>query len=417
MIGRLVAEGVKIKTAPETKHSLWMVGGQFLVSVVTFFLTYVLANFVSKEVVGEYRLVLALYSTISVCALYGMSTALMQSVAAGKTGSVYTAFRLKLQYGTIGTLIFICLAVYYFVSGAHPSLLVPLLLCAVMLPVLEAYSLYSPYLQGVARFRESSIGLTLDRSLTAVMVALAAFLAPALLPLTAAYLITHGVVQFFLYRHALTLEPPSQEHDPGMVSYARHITVMSIVSAITAQLDKYILFIFFGPVPLALFWIASTIPQEVGRVVSMVTSTFFPRFVQTAHESLVRVVRRLFWYASVALGLLGALYVVIARPLFAWLFPEYSDADGLSIALMFGFGFVPYLVVWQMFSAKRNVRALYYLSVAEPILTILLYIVLIPVWGLWGITAAVCIKTLVMNMAALWYLYIQPGVFTEGSNK
>lgn len=417
MIKRLVAEGIKIKATPEAKHSLWMVGGQFLVSVVTFFVTYVLANYVSKEVVGEYRLVLAVYSTVSVCALYGMSTALMQSVAAGKSGSVGTAFRLKLQYGTIGSLLFVVLALYYYFIGGHATLLWPFLLCAVTLPFLEAYSLYAPYLQGAARFRESSVALTIDRSLTSILVAVAAFLVPALLPITIAYLCTHGVVQYFLYHYALRREPPNEHDDPEMVPYARHITIMSVVSALTAQLDKYILFIFFGPVPLAFFWIASTIPQEVGRVVSMVTSTFFPRFVQTEHTSLVRVVRRLFWYAALVLGLLVLVYVALARPLFAWLFPEYVDADGLSIALMFGFGFIPYFVVWQIFSAKRNVRALYYLSVGEPLLTVVLYMLLIPTWGLWGITIAICTKTAVMNFLALWYLYLRPGVFTDPLKK
>ena len=118
-------------------------------------------------------------------------------------------------------------------------------------------------------------------------------------------------------------------------------------------------------------------------------------------------------FENIVPGVILLLYAWLARPLFAFLFPAYVDADGLSIALMFGFGFIPYYVVWQIFSAKRNVRALYYLSIGEPIMTAVLYLTLIPLWGLWGITSALCIKTLVMNGLALWYLYRRPAVFTE----
>ena len=265
-----------IKQVPEAQHSIWMLSGQFLVSVTAFVVTYVLANFVSKEVVGEYRFVLAAYSTISVFALYGMGTALMQSVAAGSSGAVLTAFISKIQYGLIGSFLFAALAVYYLIVQGNTPLMWALVLCALLLPPLEAYGLYGFYLQGAAAFKLSAIFLSIDRVVTTLAVVASVFLSPKLLPIVASYFIAHGVTIYILYKISLRKNPPNNNDDSELLPYAKHITYMSLMSSVTAQLDKYVLFFFFGPIPLALYWIASVLPQEVGRAVSVISGTFSP---------------------------------------------------------------------------------------------------------------------------------------------
>ncbi len=396
---------LKIKQVPETQHSVWMLGGQFLVSTSAFVLTYVLANYVSKEVVGEYRFVLAVYATVSVLSLNGIGTALMQSVAAGTSGSVFQAFRKKLQYGLIGTLIFCGLAGYYLVTTGNTPLMWALILCAILLPPLEAYGLYGSYLQGAAVFKLSAIFQSVDRIVTTSAVVLSVFIAPALLPIVSTYLIAHGVTVFALYKVSLRKTPPNDKTDPTLLPYAKHITFMSLIGSVTAQLDKYVLFFFFGPVPLALYWIASVLPQEVARVVSVVSSTFFPRYVSMEHTKLVRTVRRLYWLSSGVLALVCVAYYFLAPYIFHIFLPQYKDADGISVVLMVGFGFIPYLLVWQIFSAKKNVPALYYLSIGEPLIIVTLYLTLIPFYGIWGIAFTLLGKMLVMNGLAIWYLY------------
>ncbi|MFM2424365.1 MAG: hypothetical protein RLZZ70_756 [Candidatus Parcubacteria bacterium] len=395
----------KLKNIPETSHSIWMLSGQFVVSVSAFLLTYILANFVSKEVVGEYRFVLAAYSTISVFALYGISTALMQSVAAGASGSVFLAFKEKLRFGLVGSLLFTLLALYYLFYTPSESLFWALILCALLLPPLEAYGLYGSYLQGVRSFKLSAVFLSLDRVVTTGAVAISVYFSPTLLPLVATYLIAHCVMVYVLYTISIKHIPPNNDSDSKMISYAKHVTVMSLFSAVISQLDKYILFFFFGPVPLALYWIASVLPQEVARVVSVISGTFFPRYVTMEQNALMRVVRKLYWVSALILGLVCVAYAFSAPFIFEFFLPQYTDADGISIVLMFGLGFIPYFLVWQIFSAKKNVPVLYYLSIGEPVLTVLLYIGLIPLFGIWGLVYAICIRTIIMNLLALCVLY------------
>ena len=400
----------KIQRTPEAQHSVWMLGGQFLVSVMAFILTYILANYVSKEVVGEYRFILAAYGTISVFALYGMSTALMQSVAAGSLGSIYYAVKTKLKYGLIGSLLFSGLAVYYYFTTPESALVWGLLLCALLLPPLEAYGLYGSYLQGASAFKLSAIFLSADRIFTTAVIAISVYFSPTLIPIVGAYLLSHGLMVFILYYLSLKKIPPNTEYDDSLLPYAKHVTAMSLIGAVTAQLDKYILFFFFGPVPLAMYWIASVLPQEVARVVSVIAGTFFPRYVSADSKTLLYTVRKLYWYSSAILGMVCVTYYFLAPFIFSIFLPQYIDADGISVVLMFGFGFMPHYLVWQIFSAKKQVKSLYYLSIGEPVLVMVLYLLLIPVYGIWGIAGALVIKVAVMNLLAIWYLYFRKAI-------
>ena len=126
---------------------------------------------------------------------------------------------------------------------------------------------------------------------------------------------------------------------------------------------------------------------------------------------LIPVIRKLYWYSTVVLGAICIVYYFCAPYIFQIFLPQYQDADGISIVLMFGFGFIPYYMVWQIFSAKKNVPVLYYISIGEPIMVVVLYLVLIPFYGIWGIAVALVSKTLVMNALAIWYLYRKRDVY------
>lgn len=403
---QIVAElhPVKLKTRPEFGHSLWTVSGQVLVSLATFILVYALANWVSEETVGSFRFILALYSSATVFALVGMSTALSRAVAAGKTGSIYEAVRVKVKYSIFASIFFLGWAIYFYAFTDQQYLWLPLLLAGLALPISETLSLYGPYLTGASRFKQSSLYLAVERAVTSFITAVAAYFVPSLLPIVMVYLLSHLVVRYALYMRSLRIVVPNTELDSEMVPYGKHLTVMSLLGVVTSQLDKYILFIFFGPSALAAFWVASIIPQEAGRFLGAVMGTFFPRMVQTDGVGTIRFVRKLFALMTVGTLVLTVTYAFLAKYVFDLLFPLYTEFAIMSVALMFAFAFTPHQLAWSIFTAKQKVKELYIYSFAEPTLTVLVYLAFVPFFGVWGLVYAMCAKTIIMNFAGMYVL-------------
>jgi O-antigen/teichoic acid export membrane protein len=169
------------------------------------------------------------------------------------------------------------------------------------------------------------------------------------------------------------------------------------------QADKFIMYHFFGPVSLASYWIASTIPQEVGRVINASLQVAYPKFVKGNHEEVKPVlIKKIITLTWVLVGI-SCLYSIFAFPFFHIFFPQYVDQVWKSIVLMFGFAVVPHVFVWQYFTAKRNIKVVYINNTVDPILQVVLYIALVPFFGIWGFVYATVLKTVLMNILA-WYV-------------
>jgi O-antigen/teichoic acid export membrane protein len=176
-----------------------------------------------------------------------------------------------------------------------------------------------------------------------------------------------------------------------------------VAALLFGQADKFILYHFFGPAALASYWIASTIPQEVGRVISTVGQVAYPKFVKVDTENARRVFPRRFLMSVLILFGISLLYAVVAYPFFSFFFPAYIGEVSKSIVLMFAFAIIPHYFVWGYFSAKGRHKIIYLSNTLEPVLQISLYVALIPLFGIWGLVYSMLIKMVLMNTVA-WYV-------------
>ena len=392
------------RSTPELGHTAWMFSGQVGVSLAAFVLTYVMANYVSDTVAGSYRYILAIYSSVSVFALIGLNTALTHSVSNGKTGSYFLAIKTRFTYSCGAAFIFFAYAGYVYFYQANTSLGIALLVVGLSFPLIETFSLYLPYLNGRADFKKSALFLLANRVCTMIFVVGAIFVENNLIVLISFYCLGQIVSVYLLHRLTLRASTINSEIDDGMIPYAKHVTLMSVIGAVTAQLDKYILFVFFGPIALAKFWFASVLPQEMNRGVSIVVSTFFPRFAVGTKAQNKRVARKLYLLSSIAMISLIGIYATVAPTLFAMFLPLHIDAIVMSTSLMCAYGFVPYYFVWQIFSAQKDVKIMYVLNTLEPIILVTLYLILVPLYGVWGVIATIFIKNLAFNLHGLYYV-------------
>lgn len=387
------------------KNTFWLLLGQGVISIAAFASTVVLANFVSKNSLGDYRLIVSVYNTLTFFALSGASTALIRSVVKGKEGSLALALSLKKRYGVLSFFVGTMIAVYFGFFKNNPMLGIGFFVMSACLPIIEAYSIYIPYLQAKHEFRYSSMHSGLVKLFAAITIIIVTYYHPTTIYLVAGFYISQALVTFFQYKLLTKQFPPkNNEVDTGMHQYAKHLTTAPFLGLLLSQADKIILYHFFGPIALAQYWIASSIPQEFGRVIGTLAQVVYPKLIEVSSLGHKKsFVKKLLVFTGV-LFLISIFYSIIAYPFFSIFFPKYVDQAAMSIVLMFAAAVVPNWFVWQYYMAKGNIKIVYMANTLEPVIQIALYVLLVPFFGVWGLVLAVFFRTLCMNLVSFYVL-------------
>ncbi len=386
------------------KNTFWLLLGQGIASVSMFAVTVVLANNVPKSVLGDYRVIISVYSTLTFFALSGITPALTRSIVNGYDGSLALALATKKKYSLPAFFIGIGISFYFWVVRDNPIFGVSFLIMSLCLPAIEAYALYVPYLQGKHEFKFSSLSTGILRLSSSAAVAIAAYLHPTTIYIVGAFYGAQAVTLFVQYKVLVTKFPPENANeDKDMIPYSRHTTFAGLFYMILGQADKFIMYHFFGSISLASYWIASTIPQEVGKITNAALQVAYPKFVKGDHSTIKPILIKKLVTLTWVFVAISCIYACVAFPFFHIFFPRYIDQVWKSIVLMFGFAVVPHIFVWQYYIAQRNVKVMYISNAVDPILQVALVVAFVPFFGVWGFVYSVVAKTFILNILA-WYI-------------
>jgi O-antigen/teichoic acid export membrane protein len=166
--------------------------------------------------------------------------------------------------------------------------------------------------------------------------------------------------------------------------------------------DKVFLFHFLGAPQVAIYVLATAIPNELSSVFSHVNNLAFPKLVgRDAGELKASLPRKLLVF-TLALIAIVALYVLVSPHLFRFFFPEYLSSVPYSQLFALTLLFLPVGVLLQRFYAARDLRVIGILNVAEPLVLLSLYVLLIPIFGIWGAVYAVLGKHVVSALILVY---------------
>lgn len=385
-------------------NSFWVFVGQAATSVTAFVVMVVLANLLSKEVLGEYRFIISAITILSVFTLQGMNPAVVQSVAKGYKLNLEEIIATKFKWGLMGMIVTAGISLYYAFQG-NESLSIAFLVVALALPFYGLYFLYFFYLQGQQKFAQASITQAIGRIFFMIVMLGAALFTPTLVPLTAAFLITTIVGQYGGYVWMKKRTTNTNDEDPELASYAKEITILGAFPLIAANIDKILVWNMLGAVPLAIYAIALIFPQESFRLGRIVSQVVLPRLSRDgAKIMVVPFIKKLLIFEGVMV--LGWMFYAVSAPLlFSIFFPTYMESVMISVVAMLALLTMPIYLIRQFFIAHKFKKELNRVLVVTPILqTAILYFGLL--WfGIAGAIFAFVIGGFLELMIGCFYLY------------
>lgn len=383
----------------------WVTLGQAISSLSVFILALAFANLVPQEVYGTYKYILSLAGIFAIFSLPGMNTALMHTTARGGESAIHAVTRVRILYACVGSILALLGSAYYFYNE-NISLSTALLVIAASLPLFDTLTSYLSYFVGKRRFdlRAKYHALTHVGS-TAILIA-TIFYTNNLLLILVAYFVPFIIIRGILYYHITKTIPHAitPRDAAGVIRYGKHLTAMQILGMVANEIDKIILWKFLGPIHVAIYAFALAVPEQIKGPLKGIGELAFPKFAaQTPadiRKNLSSLWRKLAFYA-LGLFCISLIYIFAAPYLFALIFPQYMESVWYSqlyaLTMVTNIASIPIAAL----GAQKKTKIQYALSTTQPIITISLLGLLVPIYGVMGAIIAQMISKSIMAVLYL----------------
>lgn len=383
------------------RNSLWVTLGQLGTSLTAFIVITVLANIVSKEVLGEYRYVLALITILGISTLPGLDTALVQSTAKGFTGQLEKMIHIKRRWGLLGLLGGFVTAGYFLFMG-YEIRAIGIFFASLAIPLYGTYFVYFFYLQGKKLFYLSALLQLISRIFFACVVLFVAWFFPEPIYLILSFLGATICTQFFAYKYIQRKFIESKNEDPEIVAYGKHLTLLGSLNILVGNVDKILVGTFLGIVPLALYTIATLLPLESIRAGRIIAQVALPTFSSDNRSlGMWKLLPRLIMLEIILF--IGWLIYALMSPFFYGLFfPQYIEVVPYTVVAMLIVLTAPSYVLRSLFVARKFKKGINVTLVSVPILKTIILIIGLFGWGLWGTIWALVIGGFFELMIHVW---------------
>jgi len=394
------------------KGESWLLLGKAIGLMASFALSLAWANWIDKEIYGHYRYILSLVGIISIFSLPEMGAAVVQAVARNLEGSFLRVFKIQLKWGLLASLAAVVIAGYYWLMG-NANLPLTFLVIALFLPLFNASVTYLAFLWGKKLFNVQIIYDSTTQVVAASAIVLTLFLIktywadwPTYLILSlifAVYFLSRTSLRFFFFLRTKSKFRPNSKEDPKTISFGKHLTLSGLADLVAGNLDKILLFHYLGAVQLAVYSFATLIPEQLNSLLKQISNLTLPKFSLRSRKEIRDTLLKKLFYLSVLIAILALGYIAIAPFVYQFLFPKYLSS--LPYSQIYVLSIIPLsFSVGAVLRAKMMVKQIYQIRLITPIVRALLFIVLIPMYGIWGAILALLGIRIFTALISLFFL-------------
>lgn len=359
------------------KGGFWLSLGQAVSSISAFLLAIAFANFLPQETYGQYKYILSIAGLLAIPTLSGMNTALVQAVARGYEGSIVPAFKTKVRWGLLGGLAGIVLAGYYFFQG-NTTLSIAFLITAIFVPFMDPLGVYGAYFSGRKMFKQSTRLSVITKIIATAIMATTVYLSNNIFLIILSYFAANTALRLFFFRLTLYKQNSlNKKEDPETIPYGKHLSFISIISTISFQIEKILLFHYYGAAQLAIYSISVAMPEQIKGALKLISPLALPKFSQRSNAIIKKTIVRKTIVFAIGILFLTALYILTAPIIYKYLFPQYQESilysQIFSLSIISAAGMLPLAAL----NAKMSKKQLYMFNTIGPIFQVLLFLILI----------------------------------------
>lgn len=384
------------------KGSFWLTIARTVSSGSSFVLAIAFAHFLSKQDYGVYKYVLSMVAALSALSLTGLNTSIIQSVARGFENIARISLWTNIKWSIGMILATAGVAIYYAIQG-NSTLALSFAVAAVFAPILNGALLYRSYLNGKKSFKVLAWYNSLSALIPAVIIILGLLITTNPWVLILIYFVGNTITALIIHFYVLKKYRPNTKIDENTARYSQHLSGIYILDTIATNLDKVILFQHLGGVSLAVYSFATAIPEQIRSLLGIIPTLAIPKLAEKSDREIQRAIYRKIAKLFLITVPVIIIYFFAAPLLYRLLFPQYIEAVNYSrfFALII---LVEGGLAGAVFKAKMAIKEQYILNISANLIKIVLLLVLMLLYGIWGIIAARIISRFISFSLAIFLL-------------
>ncbi len=378
----------KIDMIYTAKGSYWAIISQIVLSSLSFLLSIAFAYYVSKEAYGQYKYILSLVGIFATFTLTGLGLATTTAITNGFEGTLNYAFWKNIKWSMLLFVLSIGSSIYYFWNG-NSSLGISILIVGCLWPFFTSTNFYTCYLTAKKDFRRNAIYFNIIGNLFPYICLLVTmFLTSNPVWLVIVYIVSNTLIGIILYRRIIEIYKPNKKVDTEIISYSKHLSLITILSGFSGNIDQILVFHFVGPVQLAIYNFAVAIPNQIKGPIQNLGNLIFPKFIERSTNDIKSGMKNKMMLLFIGITAIILVYIALVPYVFHIFFPKYSDSIFYSQIFALSLLWVVSIPANTFLTAKKKIKEQYIESISGFIVQIILLSVGIIYWGLIGLVIA-----------------------------
>jgi len=320
------------------KSGFWLSAKQAVSILLSLVVSVLYARFLSKELFGQFGVIISLVGVVSIFALPGLNVALTKASAQGKDGSLMKAVKASFLYSLIGTPVLMAIGCYYFAKQSS-VLGISLMVIAVIFPLVYGTSGWQAFLHGKKRFDLLAQWGWLQSVLNAAWMAFVVIsYSENLVVISGSYFLRQAIFNC-LFLLKTKKEVSNSKQDSSVVPYGKYLTRLYLLGAMANRVDSVLIAVMLGFEQVAIYRIATLVGSRIKDLIKSLYKIVFPKISTIKKPKEVMKVKLLL-KAFVLAVLATVAIILVIPPVMNLLFSsKYSESVYLAQLLVLVFPF------------------------------------------------------------------------------
>lgn len=383
-----------------TYGSFWIIFGKIGIFLIILLKTLAFGRWIEPSVYGTYSFILSMAAIFAIFSLPGIDTALIKAIARKKEGTLLLALREKIKFSFLGSFASLILALWYFYNQ-NWILGSSFMIVTVLLPFYNSFNLFLSFWIGRKDFKKQSEYSFLVTALIALVMIPIIALTENVVWLILIMFLSSSLFSGILFLKTLK-ERKNNDVFLETIDFGKSLTLMGAINHFTFFLDKIILWKFFGPVQLAIYSFAQIPILQIQGAIP-IFHLALPKIGEKETEEMKKGILKKFkklFFISIPLAILAA---SISPYFYKIALPQYIDSIPYFQAFCILIALFPFTLLDTTLIAEVKKKELWILQTVVPISRIVLFITLIPLFGIWGIVTSIIISDLIGRMFSFYF--------------
>jgi len=374
------------------KGSFWWILSRIILFSLSLIIMIAFANWAPKEIFGAYQYIISIVAILAIFSLPGIDTALVRTIAKGYEKILLSCAKIKFFWSFIVVVGCFIIAIWYFFHQNY-VLGASFLIAGLFFPFISVFNLFISFWHGKKRFDIQAKYQILLKILLVLILLPVIFFSDNLIFIILAFSASSaifGAIFFALTIRQIKKQEISKEQEKETISYGKHLTLMSSLAYFAGNLDKVIIWQLLGPIPLAIYSFAQLPILRIQEIIP-IAPLAFPKLSEKNVKEIKKEIFKKFLKLFLFSVPLTILVIFLAPYFYKILFPIYLESIPYFQALAISLVFLPFSLLGISLFSEMKKKSLYIISFSVPLLQIILFLILIPFFQIWGIILAILI--------------------------